>query len=408
MTLKINSNRNAAHRIGFALLMCCCAGTSTAVLGLSNDSDGDQIVDTVDVDDDNDGITDILEISDDGRDIDSDKDGIPNRLDLDSDNDGILDWQESGVVISVDMSPLRVVAGRFVGEVGLNGLLDALESPVDGGQIIYSLVNTDAAQDAMPDFLDLDSDNDGLPDLHEAGVADQLDSDNDGRIDISGASAGADGISDRLQRINDQTCCDVNDDGIEDAIPRNSDNADFPDYQDLDSDNDGVFDLIEAGGSDLNNDGRIDNFFDSPNVDGFVDGMDDSILAIPLHRPDLNGNGVIDYADEFSQSAGNEPDGGNSILPADEPVETPIHGTDGVHENFDRNPAARPSADGLVNANQPAQDDPDGLSTGPVATGLSGSGCSIQSTGVDLLLALLAVLSLSIVGWRYTLRKLRR
>jgi len=50
----------------------------------ANDSDGDRIVDTVDVDDDNDGIPDIEEISGIGEDVDSDRDGIPNRLDLDS------------------------------------------------------------------------------------------------------------------------------------------------------------------------------------------------------------------------------------------------------------------------------------------------------------------------------------
>lgn len=372
----------------------------------SNDSDGDRVVDTVDVDDDNDGITDVHEIAANGQDVDSDKDGVPDRLDLDSDNDGVLDWQESGAVLSIDFSSLRVVSGRLLGPVGLNGYIDALETSQDNGQMRYTLANTDAPEDDLPDAIDLDSDNDGLPDLLEAGVADFLDTDKDARIDIDRGSVGNDGIADRLQNTNDETCCDVNADGIEDIVPRNTDGTDFPDFQDIDSDNDGVSDLVEAGGADFNNDGRVDNFFDSP----VLDGMDDTILSIPFVASDNNGNAVPDHIDEFAQ-AGNP---GSGSAPTNV-VTTPATGATTIdtantnpsddQSDLSREPATRPGANIFpVDNAQPAEDDP---STGLVQTGLGASGCSVQSTSYDLLLLLLAVLSIAILGWRYTIRRVR-
>ena len=52
----------------------------------NEDSDGDGIVDAIDLDDDNDGILDTSEGDDT---LDTDNDGIPNYLDLDSDGDGL-------------------------------------------------------------------------------------------------------------------------------------------------------------------------------------------------------------------------------------------------------------------------------------------------------------------------------
>lgn len=363
----------------------------------TNDSDGDRVVDTVDVDDDNDGITDVNEIAGNGQDVDTDKDGIPDRLDLDSDNDGVLDWQESGAVFSIDFSSLRVVSGRLLGEVGLNGYIDALETSTDNGQMSYTLANVDFPEDDLPDAIDLDSDNDGLPDLLEAGVDASLDIDGDGRIDIDRGSVGSDGIADRLQSTNDATCCDVNGDGVEDTVPRNTDGTDYPDYQDLDSDNDGVFDLVEAGGRDFDGDGRVDNFSDSP----VLDGMDDTLLSIPLIFADINGNAVPDHIDEFAQ-------------PGDEPeVEAPVTSTAPENNEGDsdaasvgnRDPAPRPGSNIMGNDNQqPAEDDPTGTL---VETGLNASGCSVQSAGVDLMLLLLSVLSITVLGWRFTLRRVR-
>jgi len=245
-----------------------------SALTIINDFDGDAITNTADVDDDNDGIPDVYEIAADGADIDSDADGMPDRLDLDSDNDGILDWIESGATKTLDLSSIRKVGARLSGEVGTNGMLDIFESPLDTGALAYNLSNTDG--DALPDFLDLDSDNDGWPDLREAGVSAEFDLDNDARLDLINASVGSDGVADYLQLVNDRACCDLDGDGINDIVPLNTDLSDLPDYQDLDSDNDDLFDIAELNGQDLNNDGLVDNFVD---VAGGVDGWDDALLA---------------------------------------------------------------------------------------------------------------------------------
>lgn len=332
------------------------------VPSLLNDADGDLIVDTADVDDDNDGIPDVHEIAADGSDLDSDKDGIPNRLDLDSDNDSILDWLESGATKTLNLSSLRKLGPRLVGEVGSNGLIDLFEDPIDTSRLRYKITNTDVNQDDIPDFLDLDSDNDGWSDLNESRVSAAYDQDRDARIDAPPGSVGADGIADYLQQINDRACCDIDGDGIDDISPINSDKTDLPDYQDLDSDNDGIMDIIELNGTDADGNGHVDNFVDAPRN---ADGMDDGLLAFPYTTTDVNGNGIPDHADYFASSI---------VIPD---AEMPSAGADQLD---------------------------DSLQGGEILTGLNASGCSVVSNVSDILLLLLSVLSIAVLAWRYTLR----
>ncbi len=303
--------RTAHLALPVCLMLC---GLQLAVPAFANptgDRDGDGIVDTVDQDDDNDGIADRIELGPDGNDRDSDGDGAPDRLDLDSDNDGIPDLYESGLFISLSGSNIRVVNGRMLADVGENGLVDSIETSPDSSFINFRILNTDESDgDVVPDYLDLDSDNDGILDLVEAGVGEQFDTNGDGRVDASPDTVGNDGILDDLQLNNDLNCCDLDLDGIQDQIPRNTDGGDLPDFQDLDSDNDGVNDLIEAGGRDLDQDGRIDSFFDDATQ---PDGVDDEIFIIPLNPPDTDGNGVPDYIDS-----------GFAILPDIVPVPEPV------------------------------------------------------------------------------------
>ncbi|MFK7855693.1 MAG: hypothetical protein AB8B79_16335 [Granulosicoccus sp.] len=327
---------------------------------LVNDADGDLIVDTADVDDDNDGIPDLHEIAVDGSDLDSDGDGIPNRLDLDSDNDSILDWLESGAIKTLDLSSLRKLGPRLVGEVGFNGLLDVFEAPLDTGRLRYTLANTDVNEDDIPDYLDLDSDNDGWSDFNESRVSAAYDQDGDARIDAPPGSVGADGIADYLQQINDRACCDLDGDGIDDISPINSDMADLPDYQDLDSDNDGIKDIVELNGIDANDDGHVDNFVDSPTS---PDGMDDGLLIFPYTTSDANGNGVPDHADFFA----------SNVVPG---TTAPI----------------------------PSEQLQDPVEQGVVLTGLDASGCSVASAASDFLLLLMSILSIAVLAWRNTLR----
>nr|WP_315156667.1 T9SS type B sorting domain-containing protein [uncultured Flavobacterium sp.] len=101
----------------------------------------------------------------------------------------------------------------------------------------------DSDLDTVPDFLDLDSDNDGIPDAIEAQGK--------GFKTYSGIDTNKDGLDDvfepGLQKIN--TDNDVN--GTAYFVT---------DVFDLDSDNDGIYDLTESGSNapDVNKDGIID------------------------------------------------------------------------------------------------------------------------------------------------------
>ena len=92
---------------------------------------------------------------------------------------------------------------------------------------------TDSDNDGTPDYLDIDSDNDGIFDVVEGGDGD-LDTNNDGVIDT-----------------NDAGFEDVDGDGMDDTseltTEPDSDSDGTPDYLDIDSDNDGIFDVEEGG-----------------------------------------------------------------------------------------------------------------------------------------------------------------
>ncbi|NNC48997.1 MAG: hypothetical protein HKO01_00495, partial [Flaviramulus sp.] len=97
---------------------------------------------------------------------DFDGDGKFNHLDLDSDNDGIPDNIEGQTTLGY-IVPSTIVSS--------NGIDLVYGSGID-------VVFTD--NDLIPDLLDLDSDNDGTPDIEENGMADSIttfsDGDNDG------------------------------------------------------------------------------------------------------------------------------------------------------------------------------------------------------------------------------------
>lgn len=207
----------------------------------TTDTDGDGVMNNCDLDSDNDGIPDLTEsIS-----ADNDLDGVPNYLDLDSDNDGIPDLYESGLAfMSADLNK--------------DGVLD---SP--GSLSTPQPKNSD--QDGVPDYLDLDSDNDTVADLRESGIYNFHDADNDGVCD--GPDTDGDGI---------QNTVDLNS-GIFGtpgrSKPADTDNDGLPNYNDLNSDGDNLNDIYELGDRtfDANNDGIADGPADSFDNDGISD-----------------------------------------------------------------------------------------------------------------------------------------
>jgi Domain of unknown function (DUF4347)/Bacterial lectin/Bacterial Ig domain len=133
------------------------------------DTDHDGIFNDADVDDDNDGMLDTVE----GTTLDSDNDGLADYLDIDSDDDGITDNIEA-----------QTTTG-YIAPSGVDADLDGLDDAYGAG---FTPVNTDGADAA--DYLDTDSDNDGLTDVQENGLgiaqplASALDTDGDGLKDV--------------------------------------------------------------------------------------------------------------------------------------------------------------------------------------------------------------------------------
>ena len=124
-------------------------------------------------------------------------------------------------------------------------------------------VGFDTDGDGLSDSCDFDSDNDGVSDVIESGDANTLAADTNLDGTVSVAEAAAAGL------------VDANGDGVWDTLgnpPVDSDGDGINDYLDLDSENDGIPDAIEAQptigyqtpsiGADAGGDGVVDTFDD--------------------------------------------------------------------------------------------------------------------------------------------------
>lgn len=164
--------------------------------------------------------------------LDTDGDGIPDYLDLDSDNDGIPDVIEN---YGVDTDGDGRIDGTFNATTGLSNRLTS-----------SGLSVKDFDGDGVANYIDLDSDNDGIPDILEAGGTD---SNNDGKVD-SFSDADGDGFQDALESSSAllKSGTDNNSDGTADSWPnKNIDLLGYPNPYDLDADGDGILDAVESG-----------------------------------------------------------------------------------------------------------------------------------------------------------------
>lgn len=290
------------------------------------DADGDGTPDYKDTDDDNDGFTDATEIDgnggapldtdadglDDYRDADSDGDGVldasegvenqdddgdgtPNYQDLDSDNDGIPDLIEfgfgsydtngDGIVTSAELN-----AGFPDLDVNNDGAVSTAEFP--GG------VLPDADGDGTPNVLDLDSDNDGITDTDESGLASYA-----GANNLITATQGA-GIDDGDSIPPPGTDSDDVSGGAFDnnsvlnldEIP-DTDGDDIPNFLDSDSDNDGVPDILEN-----------QRYVCDSNANNQIDYPGEILACITATDDDLDGYIQVDEFAPFDHDADTTPD----------------------------------------------------------------------------------------------------
>ena len=263
---------------------------------------------------------------------DTDNDGVANYRDLDVDNDGIFDIIEVRIGMAevnlLDTDLNGVI--DFSYEYGANGMADVVETVAESGIENYTFPDIDG--DSVLDWADLDSDNDGLLDTQES---DHPDADLDGIIDaIQPAEVLEDAVAVDPANIFaaplvDETGLAPGAGGV----PRNSDNDALADFRDLDTDNDGISDIVESFGTsvDLDVDGKIDSFIDSDgngvddlffdqspvvtdtDSDGFIDALDldsdgDGIAdVVENSNPDLDGDGMLDALIDSNGDGWNDP-----------------------------------------------------------------------------------------------------
>jgi hypothetical protein len=251
------------------------------------DTDGNGKVDDINTngtlknDTNNDGLDDRYDANNGGNNLnntDTDGDGIPNSQDLDSDNDGIADIIEVGGTDANKDGKVDNINtnGKLTTDTNNNGFDDAVDGDINSNTPLIitgtdtnnngkpnSYTKGDADSDGKPNFLDIDADNDGIPDNIEGQTT-------AGYITPSGIATGI---------------LDTNNNGVDDNyevdgigfVPENTDSTDLADYLDSDSDNDGIPDISENGhtkntlsGNDKDNDGLDDNFDDNDdtNING--------------------------------------------------------------------------------------------------------------------------------------------
>ena len=212
----------------------------------------------------------------------SDSDILADFRDSDSDNDGLTDAFEAAGFQSDANGDGRV-----------DGFVDSNSDGIDDSLVINRAPPVDSDNDGIADYLDRDSDQDGLPDIVESGG---IDADDDGSID-GFVDDDFDGLDDATEQ-SPSSGIDTDGDGAQDHL-------------DLDSDNDGTFDIVASGNVDTDRDGILDSAADSDG-DGILDsvdvdftggldldndGIDDSVDSDFVAEGDQDGDGIVDSAD---------------------------------------------------------------------------------------------------------------
>lgn len=324
------------------------------------DTDGDGIADAEDLDDDNDGISDYIEsgyytgLIDTTIDItlnnnfdafvdykdpaycptgysinnagvcsffDADGDGIINQFDLDSDGDLIYDAIEN-LPKDALWAPL-LVNGKLTlnatNDLNKNGWYDQAESntSVNGVDLPVNSDNDAGLNKKLKaDYLDTDSDNDGIPDVIESDGAKTNPTDTDG-----------DGVQDYRDTDSDNDTVEDVYEGMNGAVARDTDGDGVADFRDTDADNDGILDMTERVTAQPNApiDTDADGKYDFQDTDSDDDTIPDSVEGITQSDND----GIPNYRDSDSDA-----DGIADIFEAGPDGNNPVN-TDGLADGAD-------------------------------------------------------------------------
>ena len=210
---------------------------------------------------------------------------------------------------------------------------------IDDVKITINQACVDTDKDGKPDYLDLDSDNDGIADIEEAGFKNM--SNQKSTFDLSNSSLWKD---DNKNGLNDYIETLIS--GGNYSIP-DTDGDSVKNYLDLDSDNDSLFDVDEAGlfngDGDINGDGTGDGA--DTDGDGILDLYDNSTSFGTVGRAyaqDTDSNGVSDYLQLDSNSDGSFDIQSGLYAHLDANNDGKIDGSadvdkDGIIDNFDTN-----------------------------------------------------------------------
>ena len=157
------------------------------------------------------------------------------------------------------------------GDIDNDTIADEIDLDADNDAIPNEFEGTgDDDNDGLPNYLDLDSDNDTIPDIFESILNRELllslDSNGDGLVD-AGVPLGSNGLADAIEILLDS-------ENIIFELP-DSDRDGIENYRDLDSDNDGLSDRIELRNLDQFVFPSIENI-----IDGNRNGIDDTVGSI--------------------------------------------------------------------------------------------------------------------------------
>ena len=213
---------------------------------------------------------------------------------VDSNFDGIFEagiTQISGSEIHFKVNPsptgnipYQFFANQVNGFSFIHKIENGSTSSIFTGGLYLTCFKNDNDLDGIKDAFDLDSDNDGIPDSIE----------NQGTlINLSLTDANGDGLDDVF---------DIS------ATPIDTDNDTILDFYDLDSDNDGISDLIETGQLGTLSDTDLNGVVDGPNfgINGWADDAettpDSNEIGYILN--DLDNDSIFSYLDSDSDGDG--------------------------------------------------------------------------------------------------------